>query len=1424
VVALLKSPRENMRLKPCRPPHRWSCAVLLPFLAVVLTLVSCDRGTLSPEPALAPMTSLGTASTAVPAVVISQIYGGGGNSGATYTHDFVELFNPGQSDVAVGGWSVQYASATGTSWGVTALKTGAVIPAGGYYLVQMQAGAGGTTPLPTPDTTGNAAMSATAGKVALASTTAALSGACPTGTLVIDLVGYGSTANCGPPTQAPSNTTAVLRRDDGCRYTGSPADDFVAGAPTPRNSASPKKLCDAPQPPASVRITPDAADILTNGSVTFRAEAYDAGGRSVAAVFTWTSSNPAVATVDNAGVATGVAAGSVTITARTTNGVEGTAALRVAAAALPEVVISQIYGGGGNSGATYTHDFVELFNRGTAPVDLTGWRVHYAGSTGTTWNNIVDLPSVTLIPGRYLLVQLASFSSTGEPLPSADASGSINMAAGAGKVVLTLSRVTLSDACPTDPAMVDRVSYGSANCGSAWGNTPAPSATLAVLRKDAGCQQTGSSTDFATGAPAPRNTASPRYACAGPGLIELLPAAPSVEAGSSVNLTATGQDAFGPTTSSYTWTSSAPAVATVDAQGVVTGVAAGSTVISATAPNGVSGSATVTVTRPPARTGLVITEFMADPDGVDSLGEWFEVYNAGDADVNLNGWQIHSNSSTAMETHTITANVVVPAGGFAVFGNNANPATNGGVEVTYSYGGDIILNNSNTDWLRIRRPDGTTEDSVAYSNWATGSPGAPQFTPLPSTSRVLVDVDLDNSLAASGNWTNSAITYGDGPNRGSPGWGAYGTAGPVASVRVLPSTQSVLIGAQVTYSAIALDALGRVSTAALTWTTSNASVATVNGSGIATGVTEGSAQVIATAPSGVSGSATIAVVTPNSPATVTVGVSDPAWLPVGYTKRVFATVRNHNNDIIVPDVTWSVADPAMGEVFTVDGSRYYVRTLAPGTITIIATAANGVQGQRSFAVLPADAPTPAVYRNHIEFGRPTSTTLSASNDIFVERSGFVSSFNPTRGGPNWVSWNINATQFGSSPRCDCFSPDPLLPAGVTQPFDSDYIGGGYDRGHMVQSESRTSTEQENAATFYFTNILPQAPANNQQSWLAFENYNNNLARSGKELYVIAGGEYSANPQTVNNSGRIKIPEFTWKIAVIMDGGKGLADVRTPDDVQVIAIRMPNLLSTAQPTSEWRNFTTTVASIEQATGLRFLTALPEWIRSIVVSGTSRPTAHAGGPYTGIAGFPIAFDGSASSDPDAGDVLSFAWSFGDGRTATGVQPQHTYAAAGSYNVRLIVVDQHGAADTTYATTTVYPEGNVSAGGIVELPAGAIVASPTASGRASLAATVRHTPTGGVAGNVEMHLNSAGFRFTADSFASLFVEGDRATIRGSGRMRNDATHYPFELVLVPGVEGAGRARLVIRQANGAVVFDNLPGQPAAATAVVNGSVRVR
>jgi uncharacterized protein len=189
------------------------------------------------------------ASAASPDVVISEIYGGGGNNGATYTNDYIELYNPSATSVPVDGWSVQYASAAGSSWAKTDLA-GSIAP-GAHYLVQEGAGAGGTTALPKPDATGGIAMSATAGKVALVTSTTNLtcSTGCATAAGVRDFVGFGSAASSfegAGPAPAPSNTTSDLRIGTD---TDQNAVDFTAGSPDPQSSGG-----GTPPPPPGLEL------------------------------------------------------------------------------------------------------------------------------------------------------------------------------------------------------------------------------------------------------------------------------------------------------------------------------------------------------------------------------------------------------------------------------------------------------------------------------------------------------------------------------------------------------------------------------------------------------------------------------------------------------------------------------------------------------------------------------------------------------------------------------------------------------------------------------------------------------------------------------------------------------------------------------------------------------------------------------------------------------------------------------------------------------------------------------------------------------------------------------------------------------------------------------------------------------------------
>ena len=171
-------------------------------------------------------------------LLISQIYGGGGNSGAVYSSDYVELYNPTATAISLSGYSIQYASAAGTSWQAAALPDVSVAPAG-YFLIKMTAASGDSATVPSDfSASPTINMSATTGKVALSSTATALSGTCPLGGTVVEFVGFG-TASCseGALAPAPANATALSRSTPPVD-TDNNGMDFTVIAPAPHNSST----------------------------------------------------------------------------------------------------------------------------------------------------------------------------------------------------------------------------------------------------------------------------------------------------------------------------------------------------------------------------------------------------------------------------------------------------------------------------------------------------------------------------------------------------------------------------------------------------------------------------------------------------------------------------------------------------------------------------------------------------------------------------------------------------------------------------------------------------------------------------------------------------------------------------------------------------------------------------------------------------------------------------------------------------------------------------------------------------------------------------------------------------------------------------------------------------------------------------------
>ena len=250
--------------------------------------------------------------------------------------------------------------------------------------------------------------------------------------------------------------------------------------------------------------------------------------------------------------------------------------------------------------------------------------------------------------------------------------------------------------------------------------------------------------------------------------------------------------------------------------------------------------------------------------------------------------------------------------------------------------------------------------------------------------------------------------------------------------------------------------------------------------------------------------------------------------------------------------------------------------------------------------------------NNLEMGNPSGATNLATNlsNYLLSKPQYVMSYNNGRGCPNWVSWHLSSAWKGSATRCDCFAAEALLPTGFYKVPSTAYANTGFDRGHLCPSDDRDGSATDNAATFTMSNMVPQAPANNQGLWANLEAYCRTLITAGNELYVISGaygsGGTGSNGGTTTtiNSGRVTVPARLWKIIVVLPTGTGDAS-RVTTSSRVIAINVPNTQTSNNST--WGAYRTSVDAIETATGYDFLSAVPSAIQAVIEANTdSGPT--------------------------------------------------------------------------------------------------------------------------------------------------------------------------------------------------------------------------
>jgi DNA/RNA endonuclease G (NUC1) len=421
--------------------------------------------------------------------------------------------------------------------------------------------------------------------------------------------------------------------------------------------------------------------------------------------------------------------------------------------------------------------------------------------------------------------------------------------------------------------------------------------------------------------------------------------------------------------------------------------------------------------------------------------------------------------------------------------------------------------------------------------------------------------------------------------------------------------------------------------------------------------------------------------------------SDPA-LPVGFQDQLFATLVDASNATVTTTFTWSSDTPQLASI----DANGVVTALAEGTAVLRATAADNTTRTWSLPTRVATASTTAHYDGNAEFGEPADG--DASDDFIVRHPQYTASYNKNRNTPNWVSYDIDASAFGPEDRCDCFTFDSSLPASFTRYTTADYTGAGafhgygIDRGHLARSFDRTSASLDNARTFLFTNIIPQAADLNQGPWAVMENDLGDFARlQNQEVYVIAG--IAGSKGTLKNEGKITIPASVWKVAVIMPRDQGLAQVHDYRDLDVIAVIMPN--EPGVRNVPWQTYQTTVDAVEALSGYDLLALLPDRVERDVESGTKPPFANLSAPATWTEGTAVAMSAAGSVDYN-GSIASYQWTFGDGTTATGTNVSHVFANDGTFSVRLVVTDNDGLTDettTTVAVANVAPRINDFAG---------------------------------------------------------------------------------------------------------------------------------
>jgi endonuclease G len=261
------------------------------------------------------------------------------------------------------------------------------------------------------------------------------------------------------------------------------------------------------------------------------------------------------------------------------------------------------------------------------------------------------------------------------------------------------------------------------------------------------------------------------------------------------------------------------------------------------------------------------------------------------------------------------------------------------------------------------------------------------------------------------------------------------------------------------------------------------------------------------------------------------------------------------------------------------------------------------------------AAPPGADRN-VRFGLPAAAKADPSEREahLIQRPQYTLSYNARTRTANWVSWELRKDDIGHAQRGP-FEPDPLLPPGFARVTSHVYDGSGFDRGHLCPAQDRSRTQEDMDATFFMTNVVPQAPNCNQRGWERLESYCRGLTRDGHVLHQAAGphgvgGTGKDGFREVIGKGRVEVtvPAKMWKVVLVLphEGAEPTARTRT------IAVIMPNDQSVGY---DWTKYRVSVRAVEKLTGCDFWPAIPQETAAAIKGRVDEVEVHVPHPGRG-----------------------------------------------------------------------------------------------------------------------------------------------------------------------------------------------------------------